>query len=110
MTTRVLRLAVSWVLALVLAAPVLLAGAPAGAQGAGAGDSSTTLPDRPRSIPRPNSGQAPEAAGDRGGWLQVSLFWLMCAALVLLALLAWRDSVRKRARRTAPAQTANQSR
>jgi hypothetical protein len=65
-----------------------------------ADDSSGTLP---RIIPLPNSGRAPQDAGDRGGWLQVSLFWFILAALAVLGLLVWRDS-RRKLRKAATAQ------
>ena len=59
----------------------------------------------PRIIPLPNSGEAPRDAGDRGGWLQVSLFWFLLGALALIALLIWRDGYRKK-RKAAAARAA----
>jgi hypothetical protein len=63
----------------------------------------TTLPVLPegagRIVERPNTGQEPDDPGDRGGWLQISLFWLIMLALATIGLLAWRDSKKKRARR-----------
>ncbi len=52
-------------------------------------------------IPKPNSGKAPETAGDPGGWLQVSLFFLICAAVIVIVLAVWRQSRRARERRAA---------
>lgn len=59
----------------------------------------------PRIIPLPNSGQAPQDPGDRGGWLQVSLFWFLLGALGLIGLLIWRDGHRKK-RKAAAARAA----
>jgi len=52
----------------------------------------------PDIIPLPNSGRAPRDAGERGGWMQEALFFLICAAVAGLGGLAWRDSRRKRRR------------
>ncbi len=54
---------------------LVLAAAPAVAQ--------ENTPDVPvqHIIPRPNSGQKPEDAGDRGGSLQLGLLGLVCATL-----------------------------
>ena len=59
-------------LALVLAATPALAG-----------DAPRNTPDVPvqHIIPRPNSGQKPEDAGDRGGSLQLALLGLVCVVL-----------------------------
>jgi hypothetical protein len=38
-------------------------------------------------VPKPGCGYQPQQAGDRGGWLQWSLFGLM---IVGLAFIAWR--------------------
>lgn len=54
-----------------------------------------------RIIQRPNAGKAPESPGDPGGWLQVSLFFLICAIVVLMALGVWWRSRRLRERRGA---------
>jgi hypothetical protein len=59
----------------------------------------TTAPAPPDQdiIPEPNSGQAPNEAGDRGGLLQLGLLALI---LVAVALIAWRivhESRRNRA-------------
>jgi len=49
-------------------------------------------------IPRPNSGQQPTEAGDRGGALQILVFVAIVAGVVTIALLATRDIRRTRAR------------
>ena len=73
--------------------------------GAQAGATTTTDPVDNRRfgdiIPKPNSGKAPETAGDPGGWLQVSLFFLICAAVVAIVFAVWRQSRRARERRAA---------
>lgn len=81
-------------------------GAPAVAQQAQPTSTVPPAPSQPRSIPRPDSGQAPRDSGERGGSQQELLFYLLCGSLVVLALLIWRDSRRKlRARaRTAAAR------
>lgn len=80
--------------------PMLAPGA-----GAQAGATTTTDPVDNRRfgdiIPKPNSGKAPETAGDPGGWLQVSLFFLICAAVIVIALAVWRQSRKARERRAA---------
>jgi hypothetical protein len=50
-------------------------------------------------IPEPNSGQAPEEAGDRGGVLQILVFMAMVAAIGGGVALMVRESRRARARR-----------
>jgi len=80
-------------------APVAVAGA------AAPGDTTTTLPRDNRelgnSLPKPNKGADPADAGEPGGWLQVSLFYLICAGMVIIAGLAWFSSRRARAKRSA---------
>jgi hypothetical protein len=62
---------------------------------------STTVPldetQRPitRIIPLPNTGHKPTSPGDGGGFLQVSLFFFICAAILLLGVLAFLDGRRK---------------
>ena len=46
-----------------------------------------TAPDIPSGIPQPNSGHAPQASGDRGGWAQLTLLLLI---LLGLAFIGWR--------------------
>ena len=58
--------------------------------------STTAAIQSPHIIPRPNSGRAPSDPGERGGWMQEALFFAMCAAIVLMAGLVWRDSRKKR--------------
>jgi hypothetical protein len=75
--------------AVVVAAVVLLGAAGASAQaGAPAQDgtpttTSSTVTELPPAemIPRPNSGQAPDDAGDRGGALQLLVFGLVVVAI-----------------------------
>lgn len=68
----------------------------------------STLPTDNRelgnSLPKPGQGMAPRDAGDPGGWLQTSLFFLICAAILVIVGLVWRSSSRARARRTAEGQ------
>jgi hypothetical protein len=95
---------------------LLLSGAvaaPAGAQGddpAVQTDDTTvqttsTLPIDNReignSLPRPGQGREPQSPGDPGGWLQTSLFFLICGAILVIVGLVWRSSRRARERRTA---------
>lgn len=94
--------------ALVVAAVAVVAlviGAPAGAQ---PGATTSTLPVDGRTfgdiIPEPNSGRPPETPGDPGGWLQVSLFFLLCITVGLIVLFVWRQSRTARARRKAAGQ------
>jgi hypothetical protein len=113
--------------ALAVAAPATAPAAPARSDSAARGDTVTgaaaagttvpsplttsTVPGQdggppiPRIIPLPNSGQAPQDPGDRGGWLQVSLFWFVLGALGVLALLIYRDGHRKK-RKAAAARAA----
>jgi hypothetical protein len=93
MRGRVLALSLVLLLALMLAV-VGLAG-PAGAQDTGGGNK----PDVPvqHMIPRPNSGQKPEDAGDRGGSLQLGLLGLVCVVLAGGTLHVVRLSRRARA-------------
>jgi hypothetical protein len=68
----------------------------------------STLPTDNRelgtSLTRPNQGMEPQDAGDPGGWLQQSLFFLICGGIVVITLLVWRSSHRARTRRTAAGQ------
>ena len=65
----------------------------------------STLPTDNRelgnSLPKPNQGMEPQDAGDPGGWLQQSLFFVICAAIVVIGLLVWRSSHAARASREA---------
>jgi hypothetical protein len=74
----------------------------AGAQG---GVTTTTDPVDNRRIgdiiPEPNSGKAPETPGDPGGWLQVSLFFLICGAVIAMVVAVWLQGRRARERRAA---------
>lgn len=53
------------------------------------------------SLPRPGQGREPQSPGDPGGWLQTSLFFLICGAILVIVGLVWRSSRRARERRTA---------
>ncbi len=80
-----------------------LAGAPSAS--AQPGQTTSTLPTDNRelgnSLPKPNRGMTPQDAGDPGGWLQVSLFFLICAAIILIGCAVWWQSRRARQRREA---------
>ena len=52
-------------------------------------------------IPKPDSGREPEHPGDRGGWQQITLFFLLIAAIALIALVVWWRSRVARQRRAA---------
>ena len=83
------------VLGLVLGLTVLLAPA------AGAQDGPTTLPPPelpvPHIIPEPNSGHAPDDAGDRGGALQLAVL-----GVVVLGLAGGVVHVVRQAKRATP--------
>ena len=101
--------------ALVAAATLLIAPASVGAQeGSGSSGSPTTVTTvvadvGPVSecspghiVRRPDCGIPPESPTDPGGWLQVSLFYLICAAVVgLIAFVWWRSRVARNERRAA---------
>lgn len=78
--------------------------APVGAQ---PGTPTTSLPEVETErvpgdiIPAPNSGRAPESPSDPGGWLQLSLFFIVLAAIVGMATYVWWQSKKARARRKA---------
>jgi hypothetical protein len=65
-----------------------------------------TLVPIPRIIPLPNSGHKPADAGDPGGFLQVSLFFFICGAIVLICGLIYLDARRKKRRREAATSTS----
>jgi len=93
------------VAALVLCACTLVALPALGTPTASAqqGATTTTLPvgrgDIGDIIPKPNSGHEPEHPGDRGGWQQITLFFLLIAALATITGLVWWSSRRARRRR-----------
>lgn len=104
-------------LALAAALLVVLLWGAAGTAGAQSDDTpsndttvqtTSTLPTDNRelgnSLPKPGQGMEPRDAGDPGGWLQTSLFFLICAAILVIVGLVWRSSSRARARRTAEGQ------
>jgi hypothetical protein len=51
-------------------------------------------------IPLPNSGRAPQQPGDRGGWMQITLFCLVITAMgaifVMIAISTSRNTKRKK--------------
>ncbi len=50
----------------------------------------------------PDCGREPQSAGDRGGWLQVSLFFLVCGVvLLIMGFVWWRSRVARRERQAA---------
>lgn len=50
----------------------------------------------------PNCGREPQSAGDPGGWLQVSLFFLVCGVvLLIMGFVWWRSRVARREREAA---------
>ena len=64
---------------------------------------------KPHIIPLPNSGQAPESPGDRGGWEQLMTLGLILAGVGLVAVLVWRGTRRPNAGRQAWLAAAQQS-
>lgn len=53
-------------------------------------------------VRKPNCGIPPESPTDPGGWLQLSLFYLICAAVVgIVAFVWWRSRVARNERRAA---------
>lgn len=53
-------------------------------------------------VRRPNCGIAPESPTDPGGWLQLSLFFLVCAAVAaMIGIAVWRSRIARRNRRAA---------
>ncbi len=94
-------------MALALLVGLAVSAAPAGAGGHSRSQTTTTTVvdtgQGGRIIPRPNSGHPPEDAGDRGGSLQILVFFLVLAGTATIALLAFRDSRKAKARATAAA-------
>lgn len=68
------RLFATALLVLGLLVPALVGAGPALAQDGGTEQTTTSLVPTQDIIPEPNSGRAPEDAGDRGGALQTALF------------------------------------
>jgi hypothetical protein len=102
-TSRTLRRRVTAAVCALLAAltcVLALGVAPVAAQT----ETTSTLPVDNRQlgdmIPKPNTGMEPQSPGDPGGWLQVSLFFLICAAIVVIGLAVWWTSRRARQRRS----------
>lgn len=75
--------------------------------GAQPGAPTTTLPqveeDRGLGdiIPEPNSGRAPASPSDPGGWLQLSLFFIVMAFIAGMVVYVWWQSKKARERRKA---------
>lgn len=80
---------------LLAVASLAVVAAPARAQDTGSGDNRPDVPVQ-HIIPRPDEGQAPEDAGDRGGSLQLGLLGLVCVVLVGGTLHLVRQSRRAR--------------
>jgi hypothetical protein len=97
--------------ALLLAVGVLLAGAlpaagaPVQEDGTDETTDSTPVPEQDI-IPRPDSGRAPEEAGDRGGALQLAVLGGVLAGVGLIVFLAVRESRRNRPHPAEPAPHA----
>jgi hypothetical protein len=90
-------------LLIVLTIMVSMQGATAAAAGPSDGPTTTiVVSERPNSLPRPNSGQKPTQAGDRGGALQYATFALMCAGLGFIAfrIVASSRKARRRLQQT----------
>ena len=98
---RIAVAAVALLLAAALGLGALASLAPPASAQAGATTTTDPVDDRRLGdiIPEPNTGRAPETPGDPGGWLQVSLFFLICAAVIAIVLVVWRQSRRARERR-----------
>ncbi len=56
---------------------------------------------KPHIIPRPGDGQAPEDAGDLGGWGQLSLFGLILGSMAGIGVVIFRGGRKARAGRAA---------
>jgi hypothetical protein len=78
------------------------------APAATAQETSTTLPTDTANqsvIPLPNSGKAPEASGDRGGWEQLLLFGIMTAGCAFIfGRVLWAGHQRSRANAVPPTE------
>lgn len=87
----------------VVACLLLSIAPPAFAAPVGDGDAPVTTlgqqPDGGGIIPRPDSGRAPEDAGDRGGALQTVVFVVILGGVVVIATLVVRESRKARAER-----------
>ena len=59
------------------------------------------------SNPRPNCGRKPELSGDRGGWMQYTVFGVMLAALGVIGTVLIRNVVKRD--RAIAEQLANKS-
>lgn len=104
--TRPWRHLIPPLLTAVVVATLTVGGAPAAAQeSAQPGVTTTTLPTDNRQlgeiIPQPNAGREPQTAGEPGGWLQVSLFYLLVVAVIVIVGAVWWTSRRARQRREA---------
>ena len=86
---------------------VVTVAAQAGAQTSAEGDTTTTslvIDNRELGniIQKPNAGKPAEDPGDPGGWLQISLFFLICGVIVLLVRgVDWRSKVLRERRKAA---------
>lgn len=103
MRPRLALLVGALLLGLLLWVPAAAA-APIGDTGPAADEDTpvSTLGEQPTGggiIPRPDSGIAPDDAGDRGGPLQTVLLVLVVGGVVFIAALVARESKRARAER-----------
>lgn len=64
-------------------------------------DAGEVLAPPPQIVPEPNSGRAPEEAGDRGGWGQLGLFAVIVVAMGGIATVVVRGSRQARVNRAA---------
>ena len=59
-------------------------------------------PPTPRVIPLPNSGAAPLASGDRGGWAQITIFVLLVSGIALVCTVVIRSTLKRTRANQAP--------
>ena len=68
----------------------------------------TNVLPMPSGIELPNSGQAPEFSGDRGGWAQLTLFGVMSAGMLgIFVRVCYATRQRTKARRPAAEMAAD---
>lgn len=76
--------------------------------GTASGTTVVTVLPMPSAIELPNSGQAPEFSGDRGGWAQLTLFGLMSAGMLgIFVRVCYATRQRTKARRTTSERTVD---
>lgn len=91
-----LAVLVAMIVATALVASVIDDGKPADPPVTAEGEE---LYSSPAIIPKPNSGEAPDEAGDRGGWAQLALLGMIVLALGGIGFAVARGSRRSRANR-----------